>query len=346
MKTSWYKMAALVAALMIFGISSAVAAPVSVTVQKAEGTVETRESASAVWVKAVSGEKLSAGASVKTGPTSSCILKWGDGHVLKLQALSILDISRIERDEAGNENTRLDLSVGKINAHVAKLTTRDSTFSVKTPTAIAGVRGTDLFVNVAEDNTSTFGVTDGEIFVEAGGIETVVMQDFVVTVNPAGEAAAPAPMPEEMKQESREQSNEIKQEAKTEKAPEDKGKEEDKKGTGEQDKGKGVEQGKGIEKQEEKAAAEDKEAGGKTETETAEAAPSTGEETMAAEEPVAAEEITEMELAPEDVADTTADAVDTITDNIMDEQLTNEIVEEAERAYKTGQFEIDIYVEP
>jgi len=340
MKTSWQKLVMIIAFAALFVANAAAAEDVSVTVRKAEGKVEARASDGAAWAPVSKGDRLAAGASVRTGPGASCILVWGDGHVLKLQALTSLDISKLGRDAAGNENSRMDLNIGKINAHVAKLRTKDSSFTVRTPTAIAGVRGTDLFVHVAEDNTSTFGVTDGEIYVEAGGIETIVMQDFIMTVNPAGEAAAPAPMPVEMKQEAVEQTKEAKQEAQTGKAPEDKGKEEEKKGTGEQDKGKGADQGKGIDKQEEKATAEDREAGEKTETETAEAAPSAEEETMAAEEP-AAEEI----AAPEDavnVDDVTTD----ITETVLDEQLTNDIVEAAQEAYKTGGFEVDIYIEP
>ncbi|MEW6202570.1 MAG: FecR family protein [bacterium] len=344
MKISWHKMAALAAMMVLLGGAASFAAQVSVTVQKADGTVEARASAGAAWKGVSQGDKLSAGASVKTGPGSSCVLTWGGGHVLKLQGLTSLDISKLDRDDNGRENSGLDLSKGMINAHVAKLRTNDSTFQVKTPTAIAGVRGTDLFVNVAEDKTSTFGVTEGEIFVEAAGVETVVMQDFIVTVNPAGEAAAPAPMPEEMKQEAREQANEIKQESKLEKEPEGKG--EDKKGTGEQ--------GKGIEKQEEKAATGEKESAEKTETteetetETEEAS-SAGEETGEAPAgEVTAESAAVEPVAPEDVTGTTIDAaIITITDTVLDQQITNDIIEAAqEQIYKTGGFEVDIYIEP
>ncbi|MEW6200807.1 MAG: FecR family protein [bacterium] len=308
MKTSWKKFTVMTALMIFFIINAAAAEQISVTVQKAEGTVEARTAAGAAWTAAAQGSKLSAGASIRTGQGSSCILKWGDGHVTKLQSLTSMEISRLEKDSAGNENTNFNITVGKINTHVGKLTTRGSSFTVKTPTAVAGVRGTDLFVNVGEDKTSTFGVTEGEIFVEVGGVESVIAQYFIVTVNPDGTAGAPEPMPEAMKQEAREQISEAKQEAQAEKEPT--GKEEEKKTEEKPD-----------DKKDETVKTDEK-----------------VDELTAAEESAAVET-----AAPaEDIAGIAAD----ITDIVLDQQLTNDIINAAEEAYKTGQFEMEIYVEP
>ena len=293
MTTSWLKTTTVMILTILFTAGYAAAETVSVTVSKAEGTVQVRQADGEAWAKIGSGDKLSAGSSVKTGPGSFCILAWGEGHVVKLQELSSLDITELERDDAGKDKTRLDLGFGKINAHVERLEAKGSSFTVKTPTAIAGVRGTGLFARVAEDLSSVFGVTDGEIYIEVGGIETVLTQDFFLSVDPTGEISPPQPMPEEMKKKESGQIKEAKQQAQAENAS----------------------QGKD---------------GKKTETETASA---TTDKEEAAEPEV-------------DVSDAAADAVDTITDNIMEEQMMNEIVDSAGEAYQSGQFDVDIYVEP
>lgn len=220
MKTAWKKPALAIAFIVLGSVNAAMAQQAAVTVQKTEGTVETRQTPGAAWAKLGQGDMLPAGAAVRTGPGSACILKWGDGNVMKLQALTSLDISRLEKDPAGKENTEFNVAGGRINAHVGKIKTPGSTFTVKTPAAVADVRGTDLSVQVAEDRTSIFGVTEGEILVKAGAVETIVKKDFVVAVNPDGVAGAPAPMPAEMKREASEQIIEAKHEAGIEKAPE------------------------------------------------------------------------------------------------------------------------------
>ncbi|MBU2258966.1 MAG: hypothetical protein KJ926_07630, partial [Candidatus Omnitrophica bacterium] len=76
MKTSWRKCAMIIALIMLCGINIAVAQQYEVTILKTEGMVETRSDAGAAWMKVASGDKLGAGATVRTGANSSCILKW------------------------------------------------------------------------------------------------------------------------------------------------------------------------------------------------------------------------------------------------------------------------------
>ncbi len=348
MKNLWKlnMIAAVVAMVILFGINAAVAEQTLVTVQRVDGVVEARTSAGAEWTEVAAGGKLSVGATVRTGPSSSCLLLWGNGHVLKIQALTTLDISRLERDSNGNENSGFVIAKGNINAHVGKLRSVESSFTIRTPTAVAGVRGTDLFVDVSADRISTFGVTAGEIYVEAGGVETIVMPDFIVTVDSTGVVGGAVPMPIEMKQKAHEQAQEVKNESHGGKTLE-KGKEERKRGRGAQGKGKGAEHGKGIMKHDKKSAGENGEAVGKPKSGTVtgtgtEMRESTDKDITVIEEPVDVEaDATEM-----DVTDAADAAVDTINDDVMDEQLTNDIVEMSLEDYKTGQFELDVYVEP
>lgn len=361
MRTAIHGTVAAFVLLMFLAMSGAAyAAKASVTVAKMEGKVEWRASADGAWKPAAQGGKLSAGAFVRTGPASSCVILWGGGNVVKLQALTNVNLLTIDRDDNGKENSAIDLKIGKVNAHVAKLNTAGSSFSVKTPAAVAGVRGTDLLAQVAPDNSTVIGVTDGEVYVEMDGVQVTLTQDLIVNIGSDGQMGEPMAMPQEMKSEAVEQMNQAKQDAKSEEG--------ESKGTGSQDKGKGAEQGKGIEKQETKEGdkQEGKDGGekggsGEKGTESAAAPASGGGETSSESGSASSADWGEASDAP--AADTaqadapTGETVDTssfdiadvtssVINDVMDQQLSNEILGAAEEAYRTGQFEIEIIVEP
>ena len=62
------------------------------------------------------------------------------GHVLKVSPQSTVTLSQLEKSAAG-ETSKISLEKGKVFANAKKLQT-GSTFEIKPPTAVAGVRGT------------------------------------------------------------------------------------------------------------------------------------------------------------------------------------------------------------
>ncbi|MFC1474803.1 FecR domain-containing protein [bacterium] len=186
-----------VLAVLLFCCSSmASAQQLAVTIHDITGTVETRVNVATAWEKAEAGIDLPEGAYLRTGSDSSCIIRWREGHAVRMDPFSILQITSMKRDAAGNDASNLNLNVGKIYTHVEKLGGRKTSFEIRTPTVMAGVRGTDFFVEVREDSTSIIGVTDGEIFVEAPGFEITLYTNYLVVVDPDGVADDPEPISE------------------------------------------------------------------------------------------------------------------------------------------------------
>ena len=174
-----------------------------VKVEKLTGKVEMKVTETAAWKSVSAGQELAVGAAMRTGADSSCILKWPQGHAVNVRPLSSLVISQTA---PGKNST--EIKKGRITARVKKLD-RDETFSIKTPTVIAGVRGTDFFVDIAEDGAEQMGVTQGEIFVQIGEEVFTVVENVMLMIDDMGDLTENMQIPEELKQEIQENVAEI-----------------------------------------------------------------------------------------------------------------------------------------
>jgi hypothetical protein len=97
---------------------------------------------------------------IVTAANSFCDIKIG-GSILRVKAQSKIKISTLLR--SGNtERTTLGLEAGKMLCKPKKLL-KDENFFVKTPTAIAAVRGTQFAVETDKNNTTRIKVFKGEV---------------------------------------------------------------------------------------------------------------------------------------------------------------------------------------
>jgi hypothetical protein len=190
----------ILAVLSILINAVVIAAPMKVKVDKTTGKVETQVGAAAGWKTVANGDSVPIGATVRTGPGASCMLKWAGGNVVKVGPLSNVKVVDADKSPSGKETSALALSNGNIMAHARKLNTKDSAFSIKTPTAVAGVRGTDLFVEQGESGPASIGVVDGNVEVETGGETVEVDPGTLVTVDESGNISEPETIPPEMMQ--------------------------------------------------------------------------------------------------------------------------------------------------
>ncbi len=106
---------------------------------------------------------------ILTGANSSCDLKIGDS-MIRIKENSKLLVSQILRKEK-TENVMLGLDVGKMLCRPKKLMKNES-FFIKTPTAVAGVRGTLFTVEADKKKTTRIKVYNGKVSV-ARRIETL-----------------------------------------------------------------------------------------------------------------------------------------------------------------------------
>lgn len=120
-------------------------------IDEISGTVEVRLGNKS-WSAAKVGMILNQGDAIRTLGNSSAVLNL-DGNaqtaiveVRKNSELSLAEL--IENKGNDTQKTLLDLGLGEILIKAKKLHTEKSSFEVKTPTSVVGVRGTTFAVSV------------------------------------------------------------------------------------------------------------------------------------------------------------------------------------------------------
>jgi len=108
------------------------------------------------------GDILNQNDVIETGTMSSCDIKIGDS-MIRIKENSKAILAQLLRKD-GIENTTLGLDVGKMICKPKKLLKNES-FLVKTPTAVAGVRGTNFSVEADAQKTTRIKVFDGKVAV-------------------------------------------------------------------------------------------------------------------------------------------------------------------------------------
>lgn len=139
-----------------------------------------------------SGDQLNGGESVLTGPRSSASYRFADGTTLTQQASSKLSFGRLAAyGKTGMVATEVSLDDGRVEARAAKQVAPAGGFKVRTPVAVAGLRGTEFRINVMQDEGRMYGeVASGEIEVSAQG-KTVTVAAGEGTFTEAGKPPAP-----------------------------------------------------------------------------------------------------------------------------------------------------------
>jgi len=168
------------------------------TLVNIKGTVKVKAAGSAAWAEASERMSLFTGDEIRTEGKSSAIIKLDDGSMLKIGPLALMKIDQLTKTQKDNV-TAMGVSVGKTWNRVNRLTS-DATFNVKTPTAVAGVRGTYFSSDVAESSDSTFDVFEGSVGVYGTSdpdATVVAGAGQRTSVAPGQAAAQPAAIPQE-----------------------------------------------------------------------------------------------------------------------------------------------------
>ncbi len=105
------------------------------------------------------GDQIKQSDVVSTADRSSCDVKVG-GSIIRIKENSKLEFAALLNKDS--ENTVLGLEKGKMLCKPKKLL-KDDSFTVKTPTAVAGVRGTQFTIETDVNNTTRIKVFDGKV---------------------------------------------------------------------------------------------------------------------------------------------------------------------------------------
>ncbi len=154
----------------------------SAHVYKIKGEIFYRENSSAQWKKLRESDEnmtLKSGYEIRTSRASSIEILMDDGSKIKMAPLSY---SKLE--EENQTESKLNLFAGKIRNWVKKFSKK---FSIKTPTAVCAVRGTDFVTSVDAEGNTRVEVYDGRVLTsDSNGMESLVRRGQFIEVNRQG----------------------------------------------------------------------------------------------------------------------------------------------------------------
>ena len=127
------------------------------------------------WKNAKSGMELEEGHSVKTLESSKAKIIFSDS-VMRLDANT-----EISLDKLNTETVSLSQKVGKTWSRLLKIS-GISSYEIKTPDAIATVRGTGFSIEVKEGESTEVKVADGEVEVKTNKDKTSVEENKQIIV--------------------------------------------------------------------------------------------------------------------------------------------------------------------
>ncbi|MDI6751710.1 MAG: FecR family protein [bacterium] len=157
------------------------------------GTVEARRGTE-TWHKAVINSVFLPGDEIRTGPGSEAELRDTDKSIIKLKENTQLTIQRFDSEES-----LFKVWAGRIWMRMIRLKYGNMKASIHTPTAVAGLRGTEFATGVWLDGTSDFFVFEGALGIrEVDQTEEILLNSGFRTRVISGQApTAPEALTEE-----------------------------------------------------------------------------------------------------------------------------------------------------
>ncbi len=134
------------------------------------------------------GQTVSKDATIEVKNNSMAVLQFSSSASITLKANSVLSIANLSKNEAGKPVIELSQSSG---ASFSKIAKGQSEYSIKTPTAVAGVRGTSFELTVGNGKTTQIKLLEGKVAVikatEGQTTESIKEEMAQATVVEAGQ---------------------------------------------------------------------------------------------------------------------------------------------------------------
>jgi ferric-dicitrate binding protein FerR (iron transport regulator) len=126
---------------------------------------------------------------VNTQTNARARIALDDGSVLNVGSHSSI---KVVKHDAGAQQTELELTYGKLRTQAQKIAKPDGKFEMRTPAGVAGVVGTDFFIEYANDSMNVI-VFEGQVKVcNLGGV-CVLAKAGQMTFVHSGNNTEPAP---------------------------------------------------------------------------------------------------------------------------------------------------------
>jgi hypothetical protein len=167
------------------------------------GTVQLNESSR--WTDTYVNQILVQDSTLRTGASSRVIVELDDGTVLRVGPNTQIELSGYNYNN-GARNTDVDLTAGSVALRVTRLS-GDSSFSVSSVTAVAGVRGTSFFMEVDEEEDVDIAVYQGAVGItssrtiqatpegQEANPDVVVQGGYATTISSLGDIETPYEIP-------------------------------------------------------------------------------------------------------------------------------------------------------
>jgi len=136
------------------------------TITESENEVFFQPEGRTKWYPVINKLGLKTGDKIKTGKNSSAILVFDDGSSLKIKQNSIIKVDELSLDFA-KKIAKISCNAPKKGSFLAnvKHALFKPKFEIKTPIAVAAVRGTDLVIETDEGSTEIM-VFEGRVLVK------------------------------------------------------------------------------------------------------------------------------------------------------------------------------------
>jgi len=108
------------------------------------------------------GQTVSKDATIEVKNNSMAVLQFASSASITLKANSVLSIANLSKNDSGKPVIELSQNTGSSFSKIAK---GQSEFSIKTPTAVAGVRGTSFELEVGNGKTTKIKLLEGKVAV-------------------------------------------------------------------------------------------------------------------------------------------------------------------------------------
>ena len=131
-----------------------------------QGSVSYESKPGASLRKAVTGLALQPGSTIVTHSDSQCNIQIGDGAVICIREKSRIKCDQLFKDEkTGQEHTKVNIAQGKAIIKINKILNKDDSFSIQTPSVIAGVRGTEFSIDASGEKADKIAELRGKLMV-------------------------------------------------------------------------------------------------------------------------------------------------------------------------------------
>lgn len=165
----------------------------SATLTRVNGLVEVvSERTGNNWRIVKSGDRVGAGAIVRTDAASTATLIFYDGSQVVLDANTSITLENVEGKWNREMIIRLEQTTGKSYHSVVPVTSISGQYNVSTPSATARAKGTKFVVDVEEDGRTRISVRSGEVRLSKNDTVIHLLAGQVLTATPDGSLENPA----------------------------------------------------------------------------------------------------------------------------------------------------------